>query len=1064
MVDHEFNEYVQLGISNKEVIELATNWCSHLEVHPAGGIGMLEQMTGLPIGLRTVTCKHTTRGGSAAMDLRGVALEFHDQNCVGCPHRQPVRFPNLSQLVDERDRARAQRQAILVREQEEAAKAFSLRQARRAAARRLADSLRATTIDLIEELDKSYDAERHQRLAKLAATVPEQFDDTIRGLLFDLIDSGGEGRTHAALDALIRTESDKQKLVRTALAALARHEAVPVASEIVAAHLDDSFGDEIDAALPAVFAIASPIREPLAEEVEPSFGALDRAFQCYPSRCERAFAEMLRVDSEAYRIVAARCVEHLVKADPELGPRLLPPMLDSLKLRDTAYGEIEGARRAVIRSLSEAFKASPERLDSLLQNAYARGVERASILDVYAHVCGRTDGYRPKTPASPDVLRKAFTRLLHALADPHLSLEEIRTLRYSFEENAKHQPEMLIEFCEGLIGVVALLMQQAAAANVPPSALAPTTPDPLAILEQQNRATLLETLLRDLTELVGIAAEKAPDRLLPVLVDLFDKTPGEQADLRARVVQMLAGAAQNRQAVAKILPQVYRALLDESPRVRSRAAQAYGAIAKFGVDDLPALVHECFLNLAGDRYIAVHLAFADVLRNIKLPQEYRGRAVRNLSLLIQAYVEGREDASHTRRLIEAFCLQHEGDLSPEVSEALLAIAEGMPHDQAAQAIVSLRWKVRRCPSWIALAASRAAMDSLAYYRRNDLLQELAHCEPTTVAQHATAIRRAVVLHVQEMPLPRLHHDEDFVDVMAEKLMLAGEWAEAQGILGDVEALYAASPLTKWRQMRTSRQKTAVEVERATSGVERIERGRAWLAVDVETKIDLETSFRARLGAVVALGEGVDGDPNALDTAAAALRESIADLADDEIRQEYLNFARVLDALAFLCNWRKATRSAERDADRFRVAAGEAAKDVAKTPSRFNASGLTDRIRDVREIDEVAARFAETLTISLPVPFSKQERYPLTPPGPWRGERRSDTPEITIAFVRFEFEGKLLSESQVVAPNRVHDLSVEVTVSDWPENATATFSRSSLSRSIAFRRSRLRGRRGLRHSI
>jgi len=1036
MVDHEFNEDVQLGILNKEVTELATNWCSHLEVHPAGGIAMLEQLTGLPIGLRTVACKHATRGGSAAMDLRAVALEFHDENCVGCPHRQPVSFPNLSQLVGERDRVRAQRQAMLEREQEEAANAFKLRQERRAAARRSADSLRATTVDLIEELDKSYDGERHQRLAKLASTVPEQFDDAIRGLLFDLIDSGGEGRTHAALDALVRTEGDKRRLVGTALAALARHEAVLIASDIVATHLDDSFGGEIDAALPVVFAIASPIRERFAEEVEPRFGALDRAFQYYPSLCERALAEMLRVDSEAYRIVAARCVEHLVKTDPELGPRLVPPMLNSLRLRDTAYGEIEGARRAVTRSLGEAFKASPEKMDGLLHDAYARGTERASILDVYAQVCGRQNSYRPKELASPDVLRRAFTRLLHAIADPQLSLEELRTLRYSFEENAKHQPEMLVEYCEGLIGVVALLIQHAAAANVPPSPLAPTAPDPLAMLEQQNRAALLGPLLRDLTKLIGIAAEKAPNRLLPVLVDLFDKTPSEQEGLRARVVQMLAGAAQNRQAVARILPQVYRALLDESSHVRSRAAQAYGTIAKFGVEDLPALVHECFLNLAGDREGAVHVAFADVLRDIKLPQEYRARAVRNLSLLIQAYVQGRDNASHTRRLIEAFCLQYEGDFSPEVVEALLAIAEGMPHDEAAQTVVALRWKLRRDPSWIALAASLAAMDTLADYRRHDLLQELARCESPMVAQHATAIRRAVLLRVQEMPLPRLHHDDDFVNVTAEKLMLAGEWAEVQGLLSEVEALYAASPVTKWRQMRTSRQRTAVDAERTTSVDERIERARAWLGVEVETEIDLETSLRARFAAVVALGEGVDDGDEALDGAAVALQVSAADIEDDEIRQEYLNFARVLDALVFLRNWRDATRSAERDADRFRLAAVEAAKDVAKTASRFNTSGLTERIRSVREIDDVPVLYAEALTISLPIPFRKQQRFALTPPGPWRGERRSDTPEITIAFVRFEYEGKLLSESHVIAPNRVHDLSVEVMVSDWPEKATA----------------------------
>ncbi len=498
---------------------------------------------------------------------------------------------------------------------------------------------------------------------------------------------------------------------------------------------------------------------------------------------------------------------------------------------------------------------------------------------------------------------------------------------------------------------------------------------------------------------------------------------------------MLAGAAQNRQAVAEILPQIYRGLLDESQIVRARAADAYGVIAKFGVDDLPALIHECFLNLAADSYVIVHLAFANVLKEIDLPEAYRPRIVRYLSVLIQGYVQGGQEASHTRRLIEAFCSQHDAQLSPDVAAALLSIAEGMPPDDAGKTALALRWKLRTDAAWIALAAKLAANDRLSYHWRSDLLDEVTGCDPAVIATHAEVLRHGVLLHVQEMPFPRLHDDEDFVDVTVEKLMCAGEWVEASRLLSEVEALYATSTVTRGRQRYTSRQKAAVDVESAVGAEARIQCAREWLDSEDEVKLDLDDMVRTRLATMIAFGEGIAVGHGKLTEISAALTASNSDIADPVIRQEYASLARIVDAFAFMIRWRDETREAKVDGDRYRRAALEAANDVAKISSCFNDSGLTEKICSVHEMDDIQSLFGEALRVPLPVPFRKQERYALTPPGPWRDERNSsNSPDVTIAFVRFEFEGKLVSDSQVIAPNRMHDLTVEVTVSDWPAAA------------------------------
>jgi hypothetical protein len=1010
MRDHELNEAVQAGVENRDVIELARNWCVHLEVFGSGA--MLAEVTGLPIGPGVFACKHAKRGSWTAVDLRFVALQFHDENCVGCAHRQPVRLPNLSQLVGERDRDRAEHQQAVERERERQAALLKRRQERRVEARCLADAPRAGIIDLIEELDAAYDAMTHQKLAKSAAAEPQQFDASIRRLLFDLIESGGDGRTHAALDALIHVECDTQKLLRAALAALARKEGVGVAVDVVAAHLDSTLAGQLNAALPAIFEIASPIREPFAPQVKPSVAALARAFSVDPVRCERALEAML-VSEERDRKIAAGCIAHLVFIDPDLGRRLAPLMLHALSLPQGEFGEVDGARLAIIHTLAEAFKASPDAVDAALRDAYDRGSERASILDAYARVCGDPTRYGAGAVTSPEAIRMAFARLLAALSDADLDREQLMTMMHFLRDEAKAHPDVLVENAEALVGTVATL---------------------IASHGEGARDFRVDAIIGDLATVIGVAADAAPDRLVPLVADLFDKTPPAQDELRARLVDMLAGAAKNRRAVAAILPQAYRALLDASVRVRAAATRAYGAIAGFGVDDLPLLIHECFVNLAADKYVAVHHAFADVLTRVHPPEAFQPRIVSTLGALIVGYARANHEARYTRRLIEAFCVQHDGALTSEEITELLAIAESLPPDEAARSVLAMRGKLRSHPAWIATAARIAALEDSTLYRRRDLLAEIIDAEPAAIVTHIGALRPAVLLQIQEMPLPRLHRDEDFVDPVVEKLMQAGEWPEAIRVLAEVEALYAKSTYMMRRRLLTSRQKAAVEVERTPDVDAKLERAREWLEDVGETTLDLEDVVRARFASILLFGEGLACSHGKLAEVAATLRTLNGDIADAAIRAEYSNLARIIDALAFLMHWREATRSAAEDGEPYRRAAAEAAKDVAKTASWFNDALLTERIRAVQDIDEIPDLLRSALAIALPVPFSKTVHYPSSPPVDSYPGQKVQLPEVTIAFARFELENKPVSEAHAIAPNLRHDLELEVTVSDWPANA------------------------------
>ena len=85
-----------------------------------GGIGLIEQQTGYPIGHHGLECDFAADGTGYYWDLALSALELYDQQCATCTNRRAVGFPNLTQLIAERDRQKEIRDAQVERAEREA--------------------------------------------------------------------------------------------------------------------------------------------------------------------------------------------------------------------------------------------------------------------------------------------------------------------------------------------------------------------------------------------------------------------------------------------------------------------------------------------------------------------------------------------------------------------------------------------------------------------------------------------------------------------------------------------------------------------------------------------------------------------------------------------------------------------------------------------------------------------------------------------------------------------------------------------------------------------------------
>ncbi|NEI66273.1 hypothetical protein [Rhizobium leguminosarum] len=152
----EIEDAIRAGERNRDTMVLVRNYCANARIEKFGGTGMIERGTGLPIGHHGMRCDFAPEGGMASWDLRDAAIDFYDRNCAGCAHRKPLRLPNLLEIIADRDRKQATREAQAEADTRAAAKALAERDSTRAA---LMPKLGAVARTLLEDIGV-FDADR----------------------------------------------------------------------------------------------------------------------------------------------------------------------------------------------------------------------------------------------------------------------------------------------------------------------------------------------------------------------------------------------------------------------------------------------------------------------------------------------------------------------------------------------------------------------------------------------------------------------------------------------------------------------------------------------------------------------------------------------------------------------------------------------------------------------------------------------------------------------------------------------------------------------------------------
>jgi hypothetical protein len=696
-----------IGRENEELIALGKAWCTHIRTDRSGlGVGMVEEMTGLPITGGRFTCDYALHpGGLAGMQLAASALGFYEDNCRGCPHRAPGgRIPNLGTwaepLIAERQRreqAEAEAQRAVVAE----------REARAAHRRLVGASLSAAgqeVVDLVNRLDLDpADSEAAESLRAAARLAPDAFADELKEMLYT---DARLLRSPVLLDALLHldSEGDPPALHSLCQEAVCAGWGRAEGCRYLAQH--GTAQDADDRLLEAIIFNAAPAGWSMFRtRGEPA--ALLHFQSLVPDLLEAKLGALLRHGEAWRRAAAAAAARAVVDADRAAGLRLLSPLLDGLRHHedwrdhDEAAGEIGSTVARVLRD-------DPGSVDAAIAARWsgASAGYRRRLIDCYDSLARHA-----REPLPPDAGRVVLARAVSALSEP---IHETHDFEEDYQGRASDLLKLVVPVLptevvssEVLIGLLLTWLERE-------RELHDTEPTgPLGALEKMGGEARLGGLVRDIADAVVLAGHRDPGGFLDACGELYRGTEPTPA-VRAEIVRMAGRvAAASLPHVNSAVPLIYTAMLGDDQGVRAAGVEAAEQVMRaLPPESIPPLLAEAVVAGLHDQYLIVVAAAIKAIQLVPVDLiDHRAAAVQ-LLLAARAYAADRlRDQMVQDALTAAYRLSRDDDEWAEpVRSAALEVVKLMPAYNARETLHWNRW-LERHDTWVDAAIHSLRLDS-----------------------------------------------------------------------------------------------------------------------------------------------------------------------------------------------------------------------------------------------------------------------------------------------------------------------------------------------------------------
>jgi len=1086
--DPEEARYIALGQRNAEVIELFQRFCGNVRVQVTGGTGMLEAATGLPIGQRAFRCAYASGGIASGMVLEDLAVEFYEEHCRGCGDRarSGLLGDTIATLADARrsdQEARAGRETAAAAERQRQRDERAARRSRRSAGEPYQSATQLEYVDKLDGADGSPEAADVEWLVRTASLGPEVISDATVAELVELAsDLQVPWGTREAAQAVLVPLTTAGRVSATATAPVALANLAegpgPQAGRLLVAAADAVPPDSVTGRV-ARYAVelAGQTSDPVARVMSRFTGGAVVAdpaplLLCAARNLEtvlRAVEQMLASaaaagrppvvlvgpdgqplrspgtvpgvpdEADRSRSIAAAASLPLIEATPAAVPRLVEALARSLEYPDhdryDAPPSSEVSRTLGLGLLRRYDDVTPSFLESAHRISGEARKELFGAVSSALHA--GAEASEPDT--GPRLIQLAVDRLQGDWGEP-AATEAAVTLR----EQARFHPERLAGHASGLVGALVVEITR----PVPPTALA-VPQDAFSRLEALGRRQDSETRISSLQRAVGYLVQAGADDAVTAVFSLLDTEDNGSDDavgVRAAATRLLGSIGSRPVHLPAVVPRLYTGLLHTEPRIRRAAVRSWEELSgrpqplpSTLLDLLPALLTDSSAVLAALRLV----------ERLDIPLDRRPDLL--------PLVMGATD------VVYGTSLDDPGSAIEACTGALLSLAHGLPDQEAeVPALLALSvadklsayglrnlllswWPPRVANSGLfaqrALSVLAAPEFAGSFSERDYRVQAaLLGCPYGTGRQSLDRFLAVTDLYLPDRPLPALE--------MIEVLQRAARWDDAAEAARHISA---AIPRDREHQARLDLAAVITEIAAGEAGL-RTGPVPAVPAAPAKSSGVLDAilaRFAAAADARRALHEASRPQPpqrlaelaGRLEEAAEAVQPAVSAAPVLVTEAAWAAWASTLRCTAHLLRWDAATQDASGDAGRHLQAARRRAEvALAGLPADSGddlllqpTAVLTAQIPAVQEPGDIAGLARRLASVPLPLRVIEEERdWSFRPPGPADEDGQRTAPAVGIC----RLDGVLVTNAHVLRPDEVHDLGLEIRLTEWPDRATA----------------------------
>lgn len=811
-IEDTIQHSIKAGEKNRDTMRLVSNWCAHARVEKFGGTGLIERQTGLPIGHHGMKCDFAPEGGSFCWDLRDAVIDFYDRNCSACTSRKPVTVPNISEIIGERDRARAARNDADAKEEAERIAALEKRSERRARIRPKLGPVGQAILDDIGIYDEDRSSDNYDRLTHSARLAPEHFSEHLTDYVFELAEAELFfcGAALVMLDAI---GADDTRIAPIAVRTVAHGMPAEIGWDNLARRIEHLAASDVAALLHTTIHLANPDREydmfrgddEPPRKREPKW--LIQLFERHPQAVRDALETKLLSRRRKMVDEAARAIVVLLTHDPEAAAPLFRTMVSVAVRSDSLIDDFEMHHDRLpdlIDAVTLSFDHDPAAMDKLLQD-FANGATAKQRARIYGLYSSAIRGAYDAPPVPADSLKHAVVlpRLIWA-ATTETDEEAFRELASSFRGSADDLAAVIRPQLDAFIGALFLLSTRLAEHDAAP---APQSETMLEAMGRRAQRVMLTGLMEEFVEWASVGA-RGDEASMTKIAAMFESLPEDDEHLRGMLLGATKKLAEDVTGLKIFLPHLYHALVASSVRGRAYAASAIGNLPYRSHDNLPPLLFEAFCALLWDQYTIVHKSAVDAFRRSFIPDEYRGRAVDAILNLVHYYrTQSNEDrflATCVRLL--AGMLDEFGSKKASARSYLVEVAMGIDPLHLRSEIDSLAYTLGEDSGFVKLVA-RLLPEMADGINQNDRTHDLVgRLSPGGITVHA--------LDLKEAALAVAEHDIQLAMRIVEALVRAGVHDQALATVAAMQERFGDSVRMRGRRRLVGWPALAARMEKA----------------------------------------------------------------------------------------------------------------------------------------------------------------------------------------------------------------------------------------------------------